>query len=536
MSVNSILTAEQMRRLETDVIRSGRASGERLMERAGEAIAREIDARWGARSSSQVDEMNADVATDVLVLCGPGNNGGDGFVVARLLANRNWSVRVALFGNEDGLPKDAAANLSKWRQIGDVHPIATHDHLPAEWISQNGTIVVDALFGTGLCRPLATGLHSLLTQAADCSPLAMIAVDMPSGVCSDSGRLLNPVPQFDLTVTFHTAKPGHFLDEGSNRCGDVVVADIGIDERTTPAALLTSPAALDLTATLEKRASQHKYDHGHALVFSGPPGRGGAARLAARGALRVGSGLVSIACETAAIAEHAAQLNAIMIKGICGSGDVERLLADARFNALCAGPALGTDPSSRRVVVDLLRTGRPLVLDADALSLWEDAPCSLISRLHPNVVLTPHMGEFSRLFPDLSRRLVATPEQWPAFSRLDAVQEAAARAGCTVVLKGSATLVATPGEVSWLNAATGRDSVPWLATAGSGDVLAGMIAGLLGRGLRPHHAAASAVCLHTEAARQFGPGLIAEDIPEALPQLFASLKVNQARADRPIGN
>ena len=520
-----VLTSGQMRRLEANMIRSGLRSGEWLMERAGEAVVDEICRRWGARGD---DSGAPESGRDVLVFCGPGNNGGDGFVVARRLAERGWPVRVAMYGEARRIPPDAAANLEKWRRLGDIHSVGTRDRGQTRWITKGKTIVVDALFGTGLARPLGSALHGLLTGAAHQAPLAMVAVDVPSGVCSDSGRLLNPVPEFDLTVTFHTAKPGHVLSEGASRCGDLVVRDIAIEDESDPAAMLTGSAALALRTSLEKRAEHHKYDHGHTLIVSGPSGQGGAARLAARGALRVGAGLVTVASEKPALGEHAAQLNAIMTRGFDRPGDLEGILADQRINSLCAGPGLGTRTEARRSVYALLRADRPLVLDADALTMWEDIPDAVMRRLHPKVVLTPHLGEFSRLFPDISDRYVSVPETWPAYSRIDAAREAADRAGCTVVLKGADTVIATPGKIPWLNAATGRRAVPWLATAGSGDVLAGMIAGLLGRGLEPHRAAASAVHLHTEAARRFGPGLISEDIAEELPRLFASMGVNRA--------
>ena len=523
--MDRVLTSGQMRRLETDMIRSGRRSGECLMERAGEAVVEEICRRWGARRSDGAGAPGPD--RDVLVFCGPGNNGGDGFVVARLLAELGWPVRVAMFGRADRIPPDAAANLEKWRRLGDIHPIGARDKTASQWITKGKTILVDSLFGTGLSRPLGGGLDGLLMEASCRAPLAMVAIDVPSGVCSDSGRLLNPVPPFDLTVTFHAAKPGHFLAEGAGCCGDVVVRDITLEDSSDPAAMLTGLETLALTTSLEKRAEHHKYVHGHTLIVSGPAGRGGAARLAARGALRIGAGLVTIACENSALVEHAAQLNAIMTRRFDRHGDLEHILADARINSLCVGPGLGLHSGARRLVSALLRSGRFLVLDADALTMWGDTPCSLMRRLHPKVVLTPHLGEFSRLFPDISEKHVRIPETWPAYSRIDAAREAAGRAGCTVVLKGADTIIATPGKVPWLNAATGSRSVPWLATAGSGDVLAGMIAGLLGRGFEPHQAAASAVYLHTEAARQFGPGLVSEDIAEELPPLFASIGVNR---------
>ncbi|WP_101340299.1 NAD(P)H-hydrate dehydratase [Cereibacter azotoformans] len=261
---------------------------------------------------------------------------------------------------------------------------------------------------------------------------------------------------------------------------------------------------------LAKHEGQHKYDHGHALVLSGPPGHGGAARLAARAALRVGAGLVTLGCPRAAVGENAARLDAVMLRAVDAAEDLERLLEDRRLNAICLGPGLGLEPVRAELVAATLASGRPAVLDADALTLLARDPC-LAARLHSACVLTPHGGEFQRLFPDLA-----------SVPRPDAVAAAATRSGCVVLLKGAETRIAGPDGLA-LHAATGAASAPWLATAGAGDVLAGLIAGLLARGLPPQEAAETGVWLHAEAARRVGPGLIAEDLPEALPAVFRSL-------------
>jgi hydroxyethylthiazole kinase-like uncharacterized protein yjeF len=273
-----------------------------------------------------------------------------------------------------------------------------------------------------------------------------------------------------------------------------------------------------LAARLRKDPAAHKYGHGHALVLAGPEGRGGAARLAARAALRVGAGLVTVVCPKAALAENAARLDAIMLRGWGDMDDVVEILADDRFNALCLGPGLGTDEGTLALVTAFLGAERAVVLDADALSAFEDAPDTLFAQLHEGAVLTPHGGEFRRLFPDLAAALADGRADKPAVTRA-----AAARAGCTVLFKGPDTVIAAPDGRAWLSDARGAQAAPWLATAGSGDVLSGLVTGLLARGLAPHEAAGSAAWLHAEAARSFGPGLIAEDLPEELPKVFRSL-------------
>lgn len=271
-----------------------------------------------------------------------------------------------------------------------------------------------------------------------------------------------------------------------------------------------------LAALLAKHEGQHKYDHGHALIVAGGPGTGGAARLAARGALRIGAGLVTVACPEAALVENAAQLTAIMLAVAEGAADLAAVLDDRRFNALGLGPGLGL-ARARDLVPVALAAGRGCVLDADAISAWADAPDRLFAALHGNVVLTPHGGEFARLFPDLAQRLAENA------ARADVVRAAAARAGAVVLLKGAQTVIAAPDGQVVVHRAMGAQAVPWLATAGAGDVLTGFIAGLMARGAGPLQAAEAASVLHARAARKFGPGLIAEDLPEALPAVFRDL-------------
>lgn len=273
---------------------------------------------------------------------------------------------------------------------------------------------------------------------------------------------------------------------------------------------------------LGKGLSAHKYSHGHALMLSGGVGRGGAARLAARGALRVGAGAVTVGCPPAALIENAAQLNAIMLSAVKDADGLKGILEDDRINALCIGPGLGLSEESAGLVEAGLMSGRAIVLDADALTLMaRDA--SLLGALHQTCVLTPHAGEFARLFPDIAEKLDAPAMKGPAFSKVDATREAAKRAGCVVLFKGPDTVIADPSGRCSINASVYERAAPWLATAGSGDVLAGFITGLLARGFNPMQAAEMGAWLHTECALSFGPGLIAEDLPEELPNVFRKL-------------
>lgn len=520
--MGELLTGAQMRAIERTAIESGAATGLALMEQAGRGVVAAIQAQWPDLAAAP---------GRALVLCGPGNNGGDGFVVARLLRAEGWRVEVFLLGDPARLPPDARANCELWRRDGAIG-VLPFEQPP---VAQGGDdLLIDALFGTGLTRGLgpeiAAGVVRPLEKAAAHGRWRRVAVDIPSGVCADSGRLLGSaeggggaVLPADLTVTFHGPKLGHFLDEGACLRGRLVVADIGLatGREATGVDLLDDPSPF--RSALGKPVRDHKYSHGHALVLSGSLGRSGAARLAARGALRVGAGLVTVAAPGPAMAECAAQLTAIMLRQCDGAGALSALLADGRFKALCLGPGLGVGEETRAVVECALAARRGTVLDADALTSFAGAPEALFGRLHDGAVLTPHAGEFARLFPDLADRLDAPPTVGPAYSKVDATRAAAARAGCVVLFKGPDTVIADAHGRAAVNAAAGDRAAPWLATAGAGDVLAGIIAGLLARGLPPMVAAEAGAWLHLEAARAFGPGLIAEDLPEALPRVLRDL-------------
>ena len=548
--MTELLTAAQMRAIEQAAIASGDVTGLELMERAGRGVVQAVFEEWPELSAAPFRAV---------VLCGPGNNGGDGFVVARLLKDWGWAVEVFLYGDPDRLPPDAKANYDRWcamgtvRQLGfpeprsDVYTILEH----AIYGEQQTHVVVDALFGTGLTRP-ATGLAAIfdLREYEDDGyppTTHWVAVDVPSGLCADSGRALcvpeamgpwNAVP-CDLTVTFHRRKLGHVLGDGRRYCEKVVIRDIGLDPRPQGSQVLNLVEATpDVKAMLEaarlasawkhilgKRSFGHKYTHGHALILSGGPGHTGAARLAARGALRVGAGLVTLGVPGAAQSEVAAQVTAVMLKRAGEPEELAAVLKDKRINALCLGPGLGLGRA--RDMVEVACGGvkpRPTVLDADALMAFADDPEALFGMLHQGCVLTPHGGEFARLFPDIAEKLEAPATRGPAYSKVDATREAAARAGCTVLFKGPDTVIADPNGRTAVNAATYDRAAPWLATAGAGDVLAGFITGLLARGFAPMQAAETAAWLHVECARSFGPGLIAEDLPEELPKVMRALE------------
>ena len=501
-----LLTAAQMRAIEKQAMGSGQASGRALMERAGAGVVSALQEKWPDAAHR---------FRKAVVLCGPGNNGGDGYVIARLLHEQGVEVSVLALAEPGDAAPDAQANATAWGKIGEV------SGLDGNWTPPNGPcLIIDALFGTGLTRPIQLPLTDW-SQHAQQVGAPVIAVDLPSGLCSDSGRVIgDQALRSDLTVTFHQPKLGHVLGQGPEVCGELVCADIGLLPEQDAPSFCTQIGAPEPSQVLKR--SGHKFAHGHALVLSGGAGKSGAARLSAMSALRIGAGLVTIGADNSSFAEVAHQITALMVAKIDSVSDLNRLLGDARYNALCLGPGLGLD-KSRAMVPNALAWARSTVLDADALSAFADNPQHLFDALHPQTVLTPHGGEFARLFPDLSAKMAATAETGPAFSKVDAVRLAAARAGCVLLLKGPDTVIAAPDGRAAINAAVYDQSAPWLATAGSGDVLSGMICGLMARGHGPFDAARIGAWMHAECARRFGPGLIADDLPHMIPKVLKEL-------------
>ena len=485
-----LLTTEQMGRADR-MAAAGYVPSVSLMENAGRAV---------ARAALAMCEPGARVA----VLCGPGNNGGDGFVAARHLHEAGLDVRLALLGAPGALKGDAAAMAQ-----GCGLPIA-----PLTPASIDGAqLIVDALFGAGLARPIS-GVAAEVVGAINRSRVPVLAVDVPSGVDGTTGAATGPVVEAVRTVTFFRRKPGHLLLPGRLLCGEISVADIGIPEAVLPdigADTWANAPGLWSGQFPWPKLDGHKYGRGHALVVSGPEAHTGAARLGARGALRVGAGLVTVASPPDALAVNAAHLTAIMLQPFDGPDGLARILADKRKNAVLLGPALGVGAATQQLVHAVLATGAATVLDADAITSFAGSHSELfvaIAGLRRPVVLTPHEGEFQRLFAD------AAPG-----SKLQRARAAAQRSGAIVVLKGADTVIAAPDG----RAAINDNAPPWLATAGSGDVLGGFIAGLLAQSMPAFEAACAGVWLHGAAATTFGPGLIAEDLPEALPEVLRAL-------------
>ena len=471
-------------------------SGSELMEAAGAAVAREVMRRWQPRR--------------VVVLCGPGNNGGDGFVAARHLSEAGWPVRVGLLGKRRALKGDAAAMAKRWQE-----PVAP---LSAQLIDA-ADLIVDAIFGAGLTRDVSGAARETL-EAVIASGLPCVAVDVPSGVHGDTGAVLGIAVVAEVSVTFLPRKIGHALLPGRSYCGEIVVADIG-----------TPPAVLERLATNTwhndpdlwlmdypwPQLDGHKYDRGYAVVVSGGAETTGAARLAARAALRAGTGLVGVVGPAEALPINASSVTAVMTASFDGPEGLREFISDSRRNAVLLGPANGVTDATRDNVLAALSLDKLCVLDADALTVFADDPALLFDAIRSPCILTPHEGEFSRLFG---------PEAGETRNKLERARKAASVSGAIVILKGADTVIAAPDG----RAAINTNAPPELATAGSGDVLAGFVLGLLAQGMEPFAAGCAAAWLHGAAALAFGPGLIAEDLNEMLPGVLRELKT---RSEKP---
>jgi yjeF C-terminal region, hydroxyethylthiazole kinase-related/yjeF N-terminal region len=487
MSSCELLSVEEMYRADAAAAAAGVPSLA-LMEAAGHAVVRVVRQRWKPRR--------------LVILCGPGNNGGDGYVAARLLAARGWPVRVYALGDPAALRGDAAVNAGRWR--GKVHPLAISS-------LDGDPLIVDALFGAGLTRPL-DGVAAAVIEGINRRTLDCVGVDVPSGVDGNTGEVKGTAPRCRATVTFFRAKPGHLLLPGRDLAGDLTIADIGIPDTVlgpiAPQTWVNQPA-LWIDRFPWPGSSGNKYTRGHAVVVGGDA-MTGAAQLAAEAARRVGAGLVTIAADAGAYAVYAGGKPGTIVARVDDDDSFTDLIADRRRNAVLIGPGAGASERTRRRVLEILALGRTTILDADALTVFRGDPGALFGAITGPAVLTPHDGEFARIFD-------------PAGDRLIRARRAAAASGAVVLLKGSDTVIAAPDGRAAINA----NAPPDLATAGSGDVLAGTILGLAAQGLPAFEAACAAAFIHARGAAVVGRGLIAEDVIEAIPAVLTGLHAQQ---------
>ena len=478
-----LLTPQQMAEADRLTIAGG-VPGNLLMEKAGRGVADMISRHW--------------LVQPVLALCGPGNNGGDGFVAARVLAERGWPVRVALLGSISALRGDAAESAASWP--GAVEPLT-----PAAL--DGASLVLDGIFGAGLTRPVEGASRAVIEALAE-RRVPVVAIDVPSGVDGASGEVRGIAPQAAATVTFFRKKPGHLLLPGRSHCGETILVQIGIPEtvldRVAPDTAVNDPSWW-LAGFPRPSLESHKYTRGHALVAGGGV-MIGAGRLAAKSALRTGAGLVTLAAPDAAFPIYATALTGVIVHPVAGLDDFQALLTDKRRNAVLIGPGAGVGSDTRERTLATLEAEKRTVLDADALTSFAGDPGILFSAIRSPCVMTPHEGEFARLFET-------------GGSKPERARRAAQQSGAVVVLKGADTVIAAPDGRVVINA----NAPPELATAGSGDVLAGIVLGLLAQGMEPFVAAAAAVWIHGDAAARVGPGLVSEDLIEALATTLRDL-------------
>jgi len=482
-----LLSVAAMGEADRQTIAAG-TKGAVLMERAGLAV------------TDCASAMMPPAA--VSILCGPGNNGGDGFVAARLLAERGWTVRVALLGGRESLTGDAAHHAALWQ--GDTESLGPE-------VVHGAALVIDAIFGAGLNRPI-DGIVRETLEAADTIPI--LAVDVPTGIDGDSGAVMGFAPQAERTVTFCRLKPGHLLLPGREMCGAVTVADIGISDETVNAvggAVWQNDPAMWRRCLRKPSPNDHKYSRGHAVIVGGAI-MTGAARLAARAAQRTGAGIVTLAAPQDAQTVYKVTLESVVIHPYRDTAGLRELVENPRNDAFLIGPGAGLAGQLRDRVVALLKQGKPTLIDADAISVFENGPELLLNAVQGPCVMTPHLGEFRRIFPDLAPNAAG-------LNKVDAALAAADRSKSVVVLKGFDTVIASPDGRCVIN----TNATPSLATAGSGDVLSGIIVSLLAQGMPPFEAAASGVWIHAETGKSPAFGLIPEDLIGNLPGVMHSL-------------
>ena len=483
-----LLTPDAMSAVDSAAAASG-IDSYGLMEKAGQAVAAAALRHFPG-------------AIRYVVLCGPGNNGGDGYVAARALQQTGTTVRLFHLGDPQQLKGDAARAFADCPIEGE----AIGGYLP-----QAGDIVIDAIFGAGLSRPVPDDIAAVIACVA-AAGIPVIAVDLPSGLDGRSGQVLGAAFRAMRTVTFMTRKPGHLLLPGRELCGELEVFDIGIPGRIVRAhaddLLAENTPAQWYAAIPSAGAETHKYKRGHLIVFSGGPNATGAARMSAMAGLKAGAGLVTIASPPDALGVNAGLLTAIMLHAVEDEASLRAWLADRRLSTFVLGPGFGSGEKARQFCLAL--ADRHLVLDADGITAFRDDPQQLFDAFAEGptrLVLTPHEGEFGRLFPDIAAD--------KALSKVDKARAAAARAHAAIIYKGADSVIAAPDGRALINA----NAPPWLATAGSGDVLAGIVGGLMAQGAPAFEAAAAGVWLHGLAGQHAGKGLTAEDLVAAVKPL-----------------
>lgn len=490
-----LLTLDQCRTADQLAEKMG-VSPIHLMEKAGKQVAAIV---------SQSVESPDDLKGPIAVLCGPGNNGGDGFVAARYLKEKGFTVAVYLHGDKNDLKGNARYMADRWD--GDIHPLNIQS-------VEGAPIIIDAILAAGLNRSLDDGLAPVI-DAANGQDALRVAVDLPTGLNGDTGQVMGSCFRADLTVTFLAKKPAHVLLPGRFLCGGldhIHVVDIGIPvgvlKTINPLTAINNSFGWQYSYPVVPPMA-HKYHKGHVLVLGGKEPTLGASRLSAMAALRSGAGLVSLACPNDSYTVQATALTDVMVRRFDSNMGFVAFLQDPRLNVVTIGPGAGVSEKTAKLVRSVCEKNVSLVLDADGISSFAGRANQLADYMNPadpKMVITPHEGEFMRLFPDISL----------TEGRLQAACQAAETIGAVVVLKGNDTIIASPDGRSFINAT----APVWLSVAGTGDVLSGIIAGLLAQGMPMFEASAAAVFFHSEAAMQAGKGMIASDLLPIIPRVL----------------
>jgi len=492
-NIIEILTSEQMYRADLLAVKNG-ISSYQLMGNAGKCITREIIKKCRKGRA--------------LILCGRGNNGGDGFVVARLLSARGWPTQVGVLRSLKGIKNDALRASKEWK--GTTFELSLTQ---LKKRIRGCSVVVDALFGIGLNRPVKENIKGLI-NVVNKSKIPCISIDIPSGIDADSGKMLGTAIRADATVSFFRPKLGHFLFPGREYTGNLTIADIGIPDsaiqKIKPTIFLNGPELWGKKFPWPSYRD-HKYSRGHALIVGGEE-MTGAARLAARACLRTGSGLVTIVANRSSSRIYKMEMPEILSVVADHVNDLKKVISDRRKNVFLIGPGIGVSGSTLKKVLLLLSKKRPCILDADAISAFSRSPTKLFKSVFPRCVLTPHEGEFARLFPKIAKR--------KNINKVTKCILASSDANGIVLLKGPDTVISRPDGLSVVNC----NAPPTLATAGSGDVLAGIITGLIAQGMDSFNASVAGAWIHGEAANLFGPGLVADDLPNLIPQVLRGIE------------
>jgi len=481
-----VLTADEMKKADAAAIASG-TPGITLMQQAGVSVAMTIARHYEP--------------CNVLVLCGPGNNGGDGFIAAAHLKKAGWNVRVACLVKKSALKGDAALAAKEWESDAEA--------LNSNLGLKDARLVVDAVFGTGFSKGLDPELITLFDKIRT-KKIPVVAVDVPSGLDATTGNIAQGTLRADMTITFCRKKIAHMLLPGKDVCGRIHTSFIGITDQTIAdlkTSIFENGPALWLRDFPIPQAESHKYTRGHAVVYGGPK-RTGAACLGAAAAQKIGCGLVTIASQPESAVIYSSYRASLMVDTWQNEEELRGILRDERRNAVLVGPGAGADAATKGIVETILSFNKLAVLDADIFTLFKDDSKALFTKLSPaRHVLTPHEGEFERLFGAMEG------------NKLERARKAAKTANAVVLLKGADTVIAAPDGAAVIN----TNAPPTLATGGSGDVLAGFITGLMAQGMPPFMASCAAAWLHGECARNHGFGLTAEDIITLLPQILNKL-------------